>query len=75
MSANVAHEDMQLDSARMRSKSAECNEVLQPKRPQPSAEPNGQLHSRRPFLPTDLVQNTAEYLGRRGVAVVPRRVN
>jgi hypothetical protein len=25
---------------------------------------NEQLHSRRPFIPTDLVQNTAEYLGR-----------
>jgi hypothetical protein len=23
-----------------------------------------QLHSRRPFIPADLVQNTAEYLGR-----------
>jgi hypothetical protein len=38
--------------------------LLQPARSQPSADTNEQLHSRRPFIPTDLVQNTAEYLGR-----------
>jgi Leucine-rich repeat (LRR) protein len=37
---------------------------LQPKLPQPSVDTNEQLHSRRPFIPADLVQNTAEYLGR-----------
>jgi Leucine-rich repeat (LRR) protein len=40
------------------------SKVLQPKRPQPSADTNEQLHSTRPFIPADLVQNTAEYLGR-----------
>jgi hypothetical protein len=53
-----------MTSARMPSTPAERSEVLQPKRPQPSAETNEQLHSTRPFIPTDLVQNTAEYLGR-----------
>jgi hypothetical protein len=43
---------------------AERSELLQPKRPQPSVDTNEQLHWRRPFIPTDLVQNTAEYLGR-----------
>jgi Leucine-rich repeat (LRR) protein len=33
-------------------------------RPQPSVATNKQLHSMRPFIPADLVQNTAEYLGR-----------
>jgi hypothetical protein len=46
------------------SAAAERSELLQPKRPQPSADTNEQLHSTRPFIPTDLVQNTAEYLGR-----------
>jgi hypothetical protein len=32
--------------------------------PQSIADTNERLHSRRPFIPTDLVQNTAEYLGR-----------
>jgi Leucine-rich repeat (LRR) protein len=64
MSDNVAHEEMRMTSARMRSTSAERSEVLQPKRPQPSADTNKQLHSTRPFIPADLVQNTAEYLGR-----------
>jgi hypothetical protein len=43
---------------------AERSEVLQPQRSQPSADTNEQLHSTRPFIPADLVQNTAEYLGR-----------
>jgi Leucine-rich repeat (LRR) protein len=43
---------------------AERNEVLQPARSPPSGDTNEQLHSTRPFIPTDLVQNTAEYLGR-----------
>jgi hypothetical protein len=43
---------------------AERSELLQPARSQPSADTNEQLHSTRPFIPTDLVQNTAEYLGR-----------
>jgi Leucine-rich repeat (LRR) protein len=43
---------------------AERSEVLQPERPQPIVDTNEQLHSMRPFIPTDLVQNTAEYLGR-----------
>jgi hypothetical protein len=42
---------------------AERSAVLQSQRSQPSAETNEQLHSTRPFIPTDLVQNTAEYLG------------
>jgi hypothetical protein len=37
---------------------------LQPKRPPPGADTIEQLHSTRPFIPIDLVQNTAEYLGR-----------
>jgi Leucine-rich repeat (LRR) protein len=45
---------------------AERSEVLQPARSLPSGDTNEQLQSRRPFIPTDLVQNTAEYLG--GVA-------
>jgi hypothetical protein len=64
MSANVAPEERRMTSARMPSTPAERSEVLQPKRPQPSADTNEQLHSTRPFIPTDLVQNTAEYLGR-----------
>jgi internalin A len=40
------------------------NALLQPGWPQPSADTNEQLHSTRPIIPTDLVQNTAEYLGR-----------
>jgi Leucine-rich repeat (LRR) protein len=43
---------------------AERSEVLQPQRSQPSGDTNEQLHSTRPFIPADLVQNTAEYLGR-----------
>jgi Leucine-rich repeat (LRR) protein len=37
---------------------------LQPKRPQSSGDKNKRLHSTRPFIPADVVQNTAEYLGR-----------
>jgi Leucine-rich repeat (LRR) protein len=40
------------------------SELLQPARSQPSAATNEQLRSTRPFIPADLVQNTAEYLGR-----------
>jgi hypothetical protein len=43
---------------------AERSELLQPARSQPSADTNEQLRSSRPFIPTDLVQNTAEYSGR-----------
>jgi hypothetical protein len=43
---------------------AERSKVLQPARSQPSVDTNEQLHSTRPFIPADLVQNTAEYLGR-----------
>jgi Leucine-rich repeat (LRR) protein len=43
---------------------AERSEALQPARSQLSADTNERLHSRRPFIPADLVQNTAEYLGR-----------
>jgi Leucine-rich repeat (LRR) protein len=64
MSANVAHEDMQHASAGILNTTAERREVLQPKRPQHSPDTIKQHHSTRPFIPTDLVQNTAEYLGR-----------
>jgi Leucine-rich repeat (LRR) protein len=43
---------------------AERSALSEATRPQPIADKNKQLHSRRPFIPTDLVQNTAEYLGR-----------
>jgi Leucine-rich repeat (LRR) protein len=55
-----APEERRMTSARMPS----TTEVLQPQCSRPSADTNEQLHSRRPFIPTDLVQNTAEYLGR-----------
>jgi Leucine-rich repeat (LRR) protein len=64
MCASVAPEERRMTSARMPSTGAERSEMLQPKRFQPSAETNEELHSTRPFIPTDLVQNTAEYLGR-----------
>jgi Leucine-rich repeat (LRR) protein len=64
MSDNVAPEERRMTSAGMPSTPAERSEVLQAKRAQPSADTNEQLHSTRPFIPTDLVQNTAEYLGR-----------
>jgi hypothetical protein len=51
-------------SAGMLNMAAERSELLQPARSQPSADTYEQLHSARPFIPTDLVQNTAEYLGR-----------
>jgi hypothetical protein len=51
-------------SAGMLNMTAERGELLQPARSQPSVNTNEQLHSRRPFIPADLVQNTAEYLGR-----------
>jgi Leucine-rich repeat (LRR) protein len=63
MSASVAHEDMQPASAGISNMTAERSDMLQPKRPQPSIDTHEQLHSRRPFIPADLVQNTAEYLG------------
>jgi hypothetical protein len=52
----------------------ECSALLQPHRSQPSADTNHQLHSMRPFIPTDLVQNTAEYLGRVARLLSFRRV-
>jgi Leucine-rich repeat (LRR) protein len=64
MSASVAPEERRMTSARMPSTGAERSEMLQPKRLQPRADMNEQLHSTRRFIPTDLVQNTAEYLGR-----------
>jgi Leucine-rich repeat (LRR) protein len=63
-SDNVAPEERRMTSARMRSTKVERSEVLQPQRPQPSAETNEPPPSMRPFIPADLVQNTAEYLGR-----------
>jgi Leucine-rich repeat (LRR) protein len=42
----------------------ERSSALQPAPSQPSAATNEQLRSTRPFIPADLVQNTAEYLGR-----------
>jgi hypothetical protein len=51
-------------SAGVFKRTAERSEVWQPKRSQPRADMTKQLHWRRPFIPTDLVQNTAEYLGR-----------
>jgi Leucine-rich repeat (LRR) protein len=50
-------------SAGMLNMTAMRNE-LQPARSQPVADTKEQLHSRRPFIPADLVQNIAEYLGR-----------
>jgi hypothetical protein len=50
--------------AGMLNTTAERSELLHLARSQPSADTNEQLHSRRPFIPADLVQNTAEYLGR-----------
>jgi Leucine-rich repeat (LRR) protein len=41
----------------------ELSALLQPTWSRPIAETDEQLHSRRPVIPTDLVQNTAEYLG------------
>jgi hypothetical protein len=64
MSASVAPEERRMTFAHESSTMAERGELLQPKRPQPGAETNEQLHSTRRFIPTDLVQNTAEYLGR-----------
>jgi Leucine-rich repeat (LRR) protein len=51
-------------SAGMLALTAESSEVLQPARSEPSADTTEQLDSTRRFIPTDLVQNTAEYLGR-----------
>jgi hypothetical protein len=48
-------------SAGMFNITAKRSELLQPAR---IVDTNEQLHSTRPFIPTDLVQNTAEYLGR-----------
>jgi Leucine-rich repeat (LRR) protein len=42
----------------------ERSALVQPHRSQPGVVTTKQLHSRKPFIPTDLVQNTAEYLGR-----------
>jgi hypothetical protein len=51
-------------SAGMLNMTAKRSEVLQSARSQPIAHTNEQLHSTKPFIPADLVQNTAEYLGR-----------
>jgi Leucine-rich repeat (LRR) protein len=51
-------------SASTLSITADRSELLQSARSQPRADTNAQLHSTRPFIPADLVQNTAEYLGR-----------
>jgi hypothetical protein len=51
-------------SAGMLHIAVERSEALQPAPSQPSGDTNEQLLSRRPFIPADLVQNTAEYLGR-----------
>jgi Leucine-rich repeat (LRR) protein len=53
-------------SARGREAAAttERSALLQPERPHPMSDTNEQLRSMRPFIPADLVQNTAEYLGR-----------
>jgi Leucine-rich repeat (LRR) protein len=56
--------DTSAASAGMVNTTAERSELLQPARSQPIVDTNEQLHSTRPFIPTDLVQNTAEYLGR-----------
>jgi Leucine-rich repeat (LRR) protein len=53
-----------MTSARMPSTTAQRSEVLQPQCSRPSADTNEPLHSMRLFIPADLVQNTAEYLGR-----------
>jgi Leucine-rich repeat (LRR) protein len=44
--------------------SAAVTLVLQSRSSQSTVDTNEQLHSTRPFIPADLVQNTAEYLGR-----------
>jgi Leucine-rich repeat (LRR) protein len=59
-----AHEEMQPTSAIVVKTPAERSEVLLPNPVSVSIGTNEQLHSTRPFIPTDLVQNTAEYLGR-----------
>jgi hypothetical protein len=62
MSVGAPHE-MPPTSAIVLKTPAERSAVLPPNR-SVSVGANEQLHSRRPFIPTDLVQNTAEYLGR-----------
>jgi Leucine-rich repeat (LRR) protein len=62
ISANAALEERRM--TRMPSTTAKRSDVLQPKRPQPSADTDEQIHATTAFIPTDLVQNTAEYLGR-----------
>jgi hypothetical protein len=58
-----APDEMQPTSAIVVKTPAERSAVLLPNR-SVSVGTNEQLHSTRPFIPTDLVQNTAEYLGR-----------
>jgi hypothetical protein len=43
---------------------AERSALSEPTRPQRDVDTVKQFHSTRPFIPADLVQNTAEYLGR-----------
>jgi Leucine-rich repeat (LRR) protein len=61
---NVAHEDTQPAFAGILNMTAERSQVLQSTRSHSRVDANEQLHSSRPFIHTDLVQNTAEYLGR-----------
>jgi internalin A len=51
-------------SARTSRTTVERGSLSQPRRSQPGVDTIKQPHSTRPFIPTDLVQNTAEYLGR-----------
>jgi Leucine-rich repeat (LRR) protein len=62
MMSAVAREDMQPTSAIVVKTPAGLGEVLLPIR-SVSGDTN-ELHSTRPFIPADLVQNTAEYSGR-----------
>jgi hypothetical protein len=51
-------------SAGTLSMTAERSKASQPAPSQPSGDTKEELHSGRPFIPADVVQNTAEYLGR-----------
>jgi Leucine-rich repeat (LRR) protein len=64
MSDNTTPDERRMTSAHMLNMPAARSEILQPARSQPSGDTIEQLHSTRPFIPTDLVQNAAEYLDR-----------
>jgi Leucine-rich repeat (LRR) protein len=64
MSTNVALEERRPASAGVLKTPIERGEALQSQHSQPSADTMKQRRSTRPFIPADLVQNTAEYLGR-----------